>query len=199
MASAAALLAIWALFQSHSANSPAVSVSALPVNAHHSCDESTSRWSVVALVPLRVTNSGGRTTHLTAFTKRPASPLFIAQAGNGEPLDVWYRLLLPKTPEDLSDLLFLHDIEPILSESRQLVVEEDRLTRTVPSILNIPISAGESIIVSLGFEAGTMDSDYQTAQSYRISMQSTFSHGQSYPVDVEIKRPFVGRYLPACR
>jgi hypothetical protein len=197
----AAVVAFVALYQSYAANSPSITISALPPRAHHVCNDISKEWNVVAVAPFQITNIGGRTTTLIGISRDGESPPFMAILDEGETVDVWHSLLIP-------DSIALHpqgidapswDVERMLDNSRLLQLDVDRASRSHPTVFDIKVPAGETVLVSLGIRAATSTSEHEIPRGNMIRLSADFSHGRKIPVQAVVERPFVGRNLPACR
>src|ERR1051325_7142546 len=79
---------------SHQVNSASIYVSTLPARAYHVCDHDLKEWRVIAIVPFRFTNTGGRSTTLTEISKdRNLAPV-IGISDENEHFEVWNNLVL---------------------------------------------------------------------------------------------------------
>lgn len=197
----AAIVALWALNQSYKANSPLINISALPPRAHHVCNDAMKEWNVVAIVPFRITNMGGRATTLTGFHRDGEISPFIAISDENENLDAWNYLVIPDSIESHPKGIDAPswDVKKILDESKVLQLDVDRIRYAHPTIFEVNIPSGETVVMNLGLKTVISTPDNKTLRRYIIRLSAEFSDGDKIPIQSVVERPFVGRYLPPCR
>lgn len=181
-------LALWqSIAANNAANAPRLSIAPLVTQSSIACSKPPSQFNTLQLATVRVTNGGGRSATLLRLHSRGGGQSAIIGLGSDGS-----RRSVPAVLFVVDSLAVIKSYDPpswvldsLLPTSRRLEVDEDRVIRSYPTILDIPIGPGESKLLPLAFRSVFSDSGGQIL-AYEMALSAEFADGSTVPLTVTL-------------
>ena len=171
IAIAALVISVIALFESHDANRPAISVSSLP--AYTLGTQSGESHHVLSLLRFSVANNGGRAVTLNGIRPSNSPPtvlMIVAGQNSAQPLNA-YEFFRPNTSET-------NPVVALIERGRN-----DRILYREDYSINRKVEPGESLEIAIGFDHAEVNRD---VEQLLISLEAIFSDGTSRPLTMAL-------------